>query len=82
MKAYPILRLTIFLAAGIFFAESFRIETGIYSVVVLFVLLVGLGMLIGKPKFRWAFGAGISLFMFLEGLTLTEFAWRKVRVLQ
>ena len=80
MKAYPILRLTIFLAAGIFFAESFRIETGIYSVVVLFVLLVGLGMLVGKPKFRWAFGAGISLFMFLVGLTLTEFAWRKVKV--
>lgn len=80
MKAYPILRLTIFLAAGIFFAESFRIETGIYSVVVLFVLLVGLGMLVRKPKFRWAFGAGISLFMFLVGLTLTEFAWRKVKV--
>ena len=61
-------------------AESSRIETGIYSVVVLFVLLVGLGMLVGKPKFRWAFGAGISLFMFLVGLTLTEFAWRKVKV--
>ena len=80
MKAYPILRLTIFLAAGIFFAECFRIETGIYSVVALFVLLLGMGMLMGKPECRWAFGTGVSLFMFLVGFTLTEYAWKKVKV--
>ena len=80
MKAYPILRLTIFLAAGIFFAEYFRIEIGIYSAVVLFVLLLGLGIFIGIPKSHWVYGIGTSIFMFLVGWTLTEYAWKKVKV--
>ena len=80
MKAYPILRLTIFLAAGIFFAEYFRIETGIYSAVVLFVLLGGLGVFLRRPKNHWIYGIGISLFMFLVGWTLTEHEWKKVKV--
>lgn len=46
----------------------------------LFVLLMGLAMFIGKQKCHWAFGVGASLFMFLMGLTLTGYAWKKVKV--
>ena len=68
------------MAAGIFFADSFRIDTGGYSVVALLLLLLGMGMFVGKTKYRWLFGVGVSAFMFLVGLTLTEHAWRKVKV--
>ena len=82
MKTYPIFRLAIPLAAGIFFAETFRIETGIYLVVVLLLLWLALGRLLKSSSYegRWVFGAGVMCFMFLVGWMLTEAAWREVEV--
>ena len=82
MKTSPIFRLAISLAAGIFFAETFRIEMGIYPVVALLFLLLVLSRLLKESSYegRWVFGAGAMSFMFLVGLVLTEHAWKDVEV--
>ena len=82
MNAYPIFRLAISLAAGIFFAETFRTDFGVFSVLLLLLLLIGLGYLLKQQSFqnRWLFGAGVSAFMFVVGMMLTENEWRKVEV--
>ena len=80
MNAYPIFRLAISLAAGIFFAETFRTDFGVFSVLLLLLLLLGLGYLLKQHSYqnRWLFGAGVSAFMFVTGVMLTEHEWRKV----
>ena len=82
MNAYPIFRLAISLAAGIFFAETFRTDFGVFSVLLLLLLLLGLGYLLKQHSYqnRWLFGAGVSAFMFVVGMMLTENEWRKVEV--
>ena len=82
MKTYPIFRLAIPLAAGIFFADIFRMHTGLWPLVALLCLLVVLGGWIRSCSYasRWVFGAGTAGFMFLVGWILTEAAWRKVEV--
>lgn len=82
MNNYPIFRLTMFMSAGIFFAEVFRIEAGFYPIVALLSLLLVLGLLLRNHSFgkRWLFGAGVSVFMFLAGVILTEHAWKRVSV--
>lgn len=82
MNAYPIFRLVLFLAAGIFCAETFRIDFGIFPLVGLFVLLLVLGLLLKNSSYngRWIFGAGVSFFMFLVGWALTSHAWKEVVV--
>ena len=82
MKTYPIFRLVIPLAAGIFFADTFRMQTGLWPLAALLCLLVALGGWVRNRSyaFRWVFGAGTFACMFLVGWILTEAAWRKVEV--
>ena len=82
MNTYPMFRLAIPLAAGIFFAETFRVEMGVYPVVALLFLLLALGFLLKTPSYgnRWMYGAGTACFMFLVGMVLTEHVWKKVKV--
>lgn len=82
MKKYPIFRLAIPLAVGIFFADTFRMQTGLWPVAFLLCLLVALGWMIRSYSYasRWVFGAGVCGFMFLVGWILTEAAWRKIGV--
>lgn len=82
MKTYPIFRLAIFLAAGIFFAETCRAEMGIAPLAVLFLLPLALGVGLNRFSYerRWLFGAGVSAFMFLLGWFLTARAWKEVVV--
>ncbi len=70
------------MAAGIFFAETFRMDVGVYPVVALFVLLFALGVLLRGHSYdrRWLFGMGTSVFMFLVGMVLTDHAWKEVKV--
>ena len=81
MRNYPIFRLVIPLAAGIFFAETFPLEMGNLAIGLVVLFLVGQGLLLGHSSFggRWVFGAGVSAFMFLVGMILTEAAWKRVR---
>lgn len=82
MRTYPIFRLAIFLAAGIFFAETFRVEIGLASLVALFLLPLALGLGLNRISYgkRWLFGVGVSAFMFLLGWFLTARAWKEVVV--
>ncbi len=82
MNTCPIFRLAISLAAGIFFAETFRIDMGIYPEIILLLLLVILGRLLKQASYagRWIFGIGVSFFMFGLGIILTEHAWKSVIV--
>ena len=82
MNTCPIFRLAISLAAGIFFAETFRVELGIYPVVALMLLLWMLSRLLKNPSYkgRWVFGAGVTCFMFLVGTVWVDCAWKKVKV--
>ena len=82
MNTYPIFRLAISLAAGIFFAETFRVELGVYPVMALMLLLWVLGYLLKDSSYkgRWVFGVGVTCFMFLVGTVLVDCAWRKVKV--
>lgn len=82
MNAYPIFRLVMFLAAGIFCADTFRLELGIYPVAGLLFLLVLLGVLLKSPSYknRWLFGVVVSCFMFGVGWILTSYAWKEVVV--
>lgn len=82
MNIFPIFRLAIFMAAGIFFTEMFRWEFGSISLVALFLLLLALGLLLKRNSYasRWIFGACVSCFMFGVGVVITECAWKEVRV--
>lgn len=82
MNIFPIFRLAIFMAAGIFFTEMFRWELGSISLVALFLLLLALGLLLKRNSYasRWIFGACVSCFMFGVGVVITECAWKEVRV--
>lgn len=82
MKTYPIFRLTIFMAAGILFANTFWTGIGVVQLVCLLVLLLVMGFLLKTPSYsaRWLFGVGASCFMFLVGVIGTGFAWKKVKV--
>lgn len=82
MKTCPIFRLAISLAAGIFFAETFRVEMGICPVVALLLLWLVLGRLLKESSYagRWVFGTGAMCFMFLVGMILTGNAWKEVDV--
>lgn len=75
-------RLVIPLAAGIFFADTFRLEIGEWAVVLMLSLLVLQGVLLkASPyRWRWMFGAGVGAFLFLTGWMLTAHAWNKVKV--
>ena len=83
MKTYPILRLSIPLAAGIFFAECFQgwfPPWGIASLLLLvFVFLTG-GLLLPNYGYRWMFGAGAGCFMLLVGYLLTDLKGQQVKV--
>ena len=83
MKTYPILRLSIPLAAGIFFAECFQgwlPPWGIASLLLLvFVFLTG-GLLLPNYGYRWMFGAGAGCFMLLAGYLLTDLKGQQVKV--
>ena len=82
MKTYPVFRLTIFMAAGILFANTFWTGIGVVQLVCLLVLLLVMGFLLKTPSYsaRWLFGVGASCFMFLVGVIGTGFAWKKVKV--
>lgn len=82
MKTYPIFRLAIFLAAGILFADTFRIGVGFGLVASLLLMLLFLYFLLKKHSYviRWLFGAVLSLFMFLVGAILTGYASEAVKV--
>lgn len=82
MRNYPIFRLVIPLAAGIFFSETFPLEIGSRAIGILALLLVGQGLLLKYSSFggRWVFGVGVFAFMFLIGMMLTEAAWKRVKV--
>lgn len=82
MKTYPIFRLTVFMAAGILFANTFWAGIGVIQLVCLLVLLLVMGLLLKTPSYsaRWLFGVGVSCFMFLVGAIGTGLAWQKVKV--
>ncbi len=83
MKTYPILRLTVFLSAGIFFAEAFPEFAPLWILGSLaLILLVGMGFFLRKSSYalRGAFGISASLFMFLIGAMLAIHAYREVKV--
>lgn len=82
MKTYPIFRLTIFMAAGILFSNAFQTEMGAGLVVGLVLVLLFSCLVWRRRSYgtRWVFGAGVSVFMFLVGMVLSEHAWREVRV--
>ena len=80
MKNYPILRLVIFLAAGIFFADKYQIQLTFWGWGILLLLLVFLGWLVRNHSFgmRFVFGLGVSVFMFILGIVITEQKWKEV----
>lgn len=80
MKNYPILRLVIFLAAGIFFADKYQIQLTFWGWGILLLLLVFLGWLVRNHSFgmRFVFGLGVSVFMFILGIVVTERKWKEV----
>lgn len=82
MKTYPIFRLTIFMAAGILFANTFWTGIGVTQLLCLLGLLLVMGVLLRTPSYgtRWLFGVGASCFMFLVGAIGTGIAWQKVKV--
>ena len=82
MRTYPILRLTIPLAAGIFFADAFPVSFGWLPFIGLVALLLVLGVVARSSsyRFRWLFGAGVACFMFLTGCILSEYARQQVEV--
>ena len=82
MKTYPIFRLTISLAAGILFANTYWTGNMTWQIGILLSLLLALGALLRKPSYagRWLFGAGTSCFMFLVGVVLTGHAWKEVEM--
>ena len=83
MKTYPILRLVIPLATGVFFAEYFHELLSLtwiaYALFALFILLGGL-LFLRKYECRWMFGFGVMLFMFLLGNFLFLQKWQQVKV--
>lgn len=70
------------MATGIFFAETFQVELGRISLLVLLLILLVIGWLLKSHGYaaRWMFGVCVSCFMFLVGAVLTEYAWKNVRV--
>ena len=81
MRKYPILRLAIPLATGVFFAECFHglfpLEGVLVALAVLLAVL-GAGLLVRSFRCRWMFGAGVMLFLFLTGVALMDNQWRRV----
>ena len=86
MKTYPIFRLTIFLTAGILFANTFWTENGFDLIApllaVLLTVLLFLYLILKRHLYsaRWVFGAGVAVFMFLVGVIWTNVAWEDVKV--
>lgn len=83
MKTYPILRLSIPLATGIFFAECFHVwlpQEGIAFLLVLAFAALSGGLFLRKYGYRWVFGAGAVCFMFLAGYLLTDLKGQQVRI--
>lgn len=82
LKPYPILRLTIPLATGIFLSDTWLrsfdwlIEQGIL-LTILFLLLLGL---VSRVQYthRWLFGGALYLFLFVLGSWLTQLQWEAV----
>ncbi|MBR6620906.1 MAG: ComEC/Rec2 family competence protein [Bacteroides sp.] len=74
MKTYPILRLAIFMAAGIFFAglfpDCFSSQTLHWLLWGLLIVLALVGIK-SSYKGRWMFGLGVSSIMFLMGWMLS-----------
>lgn len=81
MNTYPIFRLTLFLAAGILFANTFWTGTGTVQLLCLVLLLPGMGLLVKSPSYdcRWLFGVGTACFMFGVGAIRTGMAWQEVK---
>lgn len=79
--AYPILRLAIYVAAGIFFAATFGWISERLSLVLTLLSLLWPVALSGRLsyRFRWCFGAGVPVFLFLAGGTLAEHARQEVQ---
>ena len=82
MNVYPIFRLTVFMAAGILFANTFWTGIGVAQQGCLLFLLLIMGFLLKNSSYgsRWLFGAGVSSFMFLVGTIGTQQAWQRVKV--
>lgn len=83
MKTYPILRLSIPLAAGIFLAECFQgwfPQAGIAFSSLLFFIVLGGGLFGRKYGCRWMFGVGVVCFMLLSGYLLTDLKWQQVKI--
>lgn len=81
LKAYPILRLTIPLAAGVFFAGTFPclFPMGVYVAGILLLALALGRMAFGKNyEYRWMFGAGVFLLFFLLGGLRMAYQWQQV----
>lgn len=82
LKVYPILRLAIFLSAGIFFGDKF---TGLFSVenlsfvIWVCVFLLVFGVLKVSYAGRWLFGAWASCIMFLIGWFSAESEWHSLK---
>lgn len=83
MKTYPILRLAIPLATGIFFAEYFHALIpleGILAILAVLFVVLGVLLFIGRYDSRWMFGMGVMSFMLLTGYFLMEQQWKQVNV--
>lgn len=82
MNTYPIFRLSIFMVAGILFANAFWTGIGAAQLGCLLLLLLGIGFWLKKSSYgsRWLFGAGVSCFMFLVGVIGTGYAWQSVKM--
>lgn len=82
LSPYPIFRLTIPLAAGIFLSDSWLRSDG--WLLPHLVLMGSLGVLLawlvnnGSYKGRWLFGAVLCLFLMLLGSFLVQMQWRNV----
>ena len=82
MNSYPILRLAIFMAAGIFFGEKYSgycSPENLYLILGVLILILGLGVVRTSYRMRWLFGVAVSCAMFLVGWFLVEQEWREVK---
>lgn len=80
---YPILRLAIPLATGIFFARTFHpyfpLEE-VRSCIVVLILLSSVFIRLHSFRFRWCFGALIFLLFFFIGVFRMSYQWKQIHV--
>ena len=82
LTPYPILRLAIPMAAGIFFAGTWRelCSSDMWMMGILVVLLLMAWLMFSKNfSFRWMYGACTFLLFFLIGCLRMEQRWEQVK---